>query len=263
MIVEYLRPNTIEEALGLINRREPRTYAMGGGTVLNRPNNEERYAVVDLQALGLNQMERSGNTLRVGAATTLQALVKNTELQPALREAIQRETNYHLRQAASLAGTIVSADGRSRLAGCLLAMDATLEVESITAGQEQLRIGELLAVQDETLRGKLITAVSLPLHVRLAFECISRTEGDEPIVYAAIAQWPSGRTRLALGGMGKAPLMAMDGPEAGGIETAGRNAYSQAGDAWATAEYRQEIAGLLAVRCLGQLDENSQGLQVK
>jgi CO/xanthine dehydrogenase FAD-binding subunit len=207
-------------------------------------------------------MERSGNTLCVGAATTLQTLLKNADIQPVLREAIQRETSYHLRQAACLAGTIVSADGRSRLAGCLLAMDATLEVESESAGHEQMRIGELLAVHDETLRGKLITAVNIPLHVRLAFECVSRTEGDEPIVYAAVAQWPSGRTRLALGGMGKAALMAMDGPEAGGIETAAHNAYSQAGDAWASSEYRHEMAGILAVRCLGQLDENSQGLQV-
>jgi len=51
--------------------------------------------------------------------------------------------------------------------------------------------------------------------------------------------------------------MAMDGTGGSGIETAGRNAYSQGGDAWATADNRQEMAGLLAVRCLRQLDENS------
>jgi len=254
MIVEYLRPSTIEEALGLISRVEPRTYAMGGGTVLNRPS-EERFAVVDLQALGLNQMERSGNILRVGATTTLQALAGNVDIQLALREAVQRETSYHLRLAASVAGTIVAADGRSRLAGCLLAMDATLEVESKAAGKEQVRLGEVMAVSDELLRGKLIVAVNIPLHVRLAFECISRTAGDEPIVYAVVVRWPSGRTRLVLGGTGKAPMMAMDGSEASGVETAARSAYSQAGDEWASAEYRQEMAGLLATRCLGQLNE--------
>jgi CO/xanthine dehydrogenase FAD-binding subunit len=259
MIVEYSRPNTIEQALGLIDRLEPRSYAMGGGTVLNRPS-AERYAVVDLQALGLNRMEVSGNTLSVGATTTLQMLVDNGEIPGALRGAIQRESSYHLRQVASIAGTIVAADGRSRAAGCLLAMDATLMVVSKAAGEEQVRTGDLLALGEARLRGKLITAVNIPLHVRLAFEDVSRTAGDEPIVYAAVAQWPSGRTRLVLGGTGKAPMMAMDGPEAGGIETAARNAYSQAQDEWASAEYRQEMAGLLAVRCLGQLNELSQGI---
>ena len=48
-------------------------------------------------------------------------------------------------------------------------------------------------------------------------------------------------------------MLALDGPETGGLDVAARNAYSQAGDEWASAEYRQEMAGLLAVRCLGQL----------
>jgi CO/xanthine dehydrogenase FAD-binding subunit len=139
-------------------------------------------------------------------------------------------------------------------------MDATLMVVSNAAGEEQVRTGDLLALREARLRGKLITAVNIPLHVRLAFEDVSRTAGDEPIVYAAVAQWPSGRTRLVLGGTGKAPMMAMDGPEAGGIETAARNAYSQAQDEWASAEYRQEMACLLAVRCLKQLNELSQGI---
>lgn len=252
MIVEYLRPKTLEEALGFLDRKMPRTYAMGGGTVLNRPV-DDRYAVVDLQALGLNQIEKSGNLLRIGATTTLQALGENADIQSALKDAIKRETSYHLRQAATVAGTIVAANGRSRMTGCLLAMDATLEVESKAAGKEQIRLGEILAVRDEWLRGKLITAVTIPLHARLACESIARTEGDEPIAYAAVAKWPSGRTRLVLGGTGKAPMMGMDGPEAGGIEEAARNAYSQAGDEWASTEYRQEMAGVLAARCISQL----------
>jgi hypothetical protein len=114
-----------------------------------------------------------------------------------------------------------------------------------------VKLGEVLAVREQWLGGKLITAVNIPLHVRLVFECVSRTEGDEPIVYAAVAKWPSGRTRLVLGGMGKSPLMAMDGPEAYGIEEAAKNAYSHNGDVWSSTEYRQEMAVLLARRCLG------------
>jgi len=55
---------------------------------------------------------------------------------------------------------------------------------------------------------------------------------------------------LALGGYNEAPLTAFDGPNAQGLEVAARSAYSQAEDDWASAEYRQHIAGVLASRCL-------------
>jgi CO/xanthine dehydrogenase FAD-binding subunit len=34
------------------------------------------------------------------------------------------------------------------------------------------------------------------------------------------------------------------------LEIAARSAYSQVGDEWASAEYRQDVAGVLAARCL-------------
>jgi hypothetical protein len=55
---------------------------------------------------------------------------------------------------------------------------------------------------------------------------------------------------VALGGYGAAPLLAFDGSEADGAEVAAQSAYSQAGDEWASAEYRMEIAGILARRCI-------------
>ena len=99
----------------------------------------------------------------------------------------------------------------------------------------------------------MISAISLPLNIRVAYESITRTPADQPIVCAAIAHWHSGRTRLALGGWGKAPILAMDGPEAEGLELAARSAYSHAVDEWASAEYRQEMAGILALRCIKRI----------
>ena len=65
-----------------------------------------------------------------------------------------------------------------------------------------------------------------------------------------MAVWPTGRTRVILGGVGNVPTLASDGPEQGGEETAAKNAFSQAGDEWATAEYRMEVAPILVRRCL-------------
>ena len=96
----------------------------------------------------------------------------------------------------------------------------------------------------------LITLITIPLNIKFAFEFVSRTPADKPIICAALTQWNSGRTRLALGGYGKSPMLAMDGTEAEGLESAARNAYHEAADEWASAEYRMDVASVLAKRCL-------------
>lgn len=249
MIVEYHRPQTLDEALSLLARSGVKTLPLGGGTLLNRPS-DERFAVVDLQALGLNALERRGNNLSLGAMVTLQALLESPALHPALEAAIHHEASFNLRQVASLAGTLVSADGRSPFTTALLALDATLELKSAATSASRVSLGDFLPMRGANLAGRLITSLTLPLNASLAFEAVARAPLDLPIVCAALARWPSGRTRLALGGFGAAPVLALDGPEPGGIEIAARNAFSQAGDEWASAEYRQDVAATLAQRCL-------------
>lgn len=247
MILEYHRPSTLEEALGLLNRPQPPTRPLGGGTLLNLPGGEA-VAVVDLQNLGLDKIRRNGATLDVGATVTLQTLVEHEDLQPDLRRAARLEANLHLRQIATLAGTLVAADGRSPLTTALLALDARL---TILPG-EGLTVGNLLPLRHELLKGRLITAISIPLNVKLAYAATARTPADRPIVCVALAAWPSGRTRLAVGGWGRSPSLAMDGPDPNGVEAAARNACHDAGDEWASAEYRTSVAVTLARRCLDQ-----------
>jgi CO/xanthine dehydrogenase FAD-binding subunit len=244
MIVEYHRPKTLDEATRLLSK--PNTCPLDGGTVLNRPS-PDRFAVVDLQALGLNKIHKSGNRLEIGATATLQALLDSAHIPPALQETIRLETTYNLRQMATVAGTLVSCDGRSTFSTAMLALDAKCSV--ISYQSSVIYLGELLPLRNELLQGKLITAITIPLNVKLAFETVARTPADRPIVCAALAQWPSGRTRLALGGYGKAPTLAMDGNEPGGAEAAARNAFAEAGDEWASAEYRSEVTAVLAKRC--------------
>jgi CO/xanthine dehydrogenase FAD-binding subunit len=247
MIIEYHRPKTIEEALALLARAYLVTAPLAGGTVLNRPT-PQPIAAVDLQSLGLNRLQRRGNFLELGATLTLQNLLKAPGLQPALGRAILHEATHNLRQVATVAGALVSADGRSPFATAMLALDAELIL--LPGGDNPCALGDLLPVRAERLHGSLITRVTIPLNVRLAYEYVARTPADRPIVCVAAATWPSGRTRVALGGCGSAPLLAFDGSESDGAEIAAQSAYSQAGDEWASAEYRMEIAGTLTRRCI-------------
>jgi CO/xanthine dehydrogenase FAD-binding subunit len=250
MIREVYRPKTLQEALDLI--AQPGLVPMGGGTMLNRPSSGAT-AVVDLQDLGLDAVEVKGHVLSLGATVTLAQLLELPDLPEVLARVVRLEATYNLRHAATLAGAVLSADGRSPLATALLALDAVLDVVHAGAAVEQVNLGDVLPVRGEKLRGRLVTRLTLPLNARMAYESVSRTPADLPIVCAAVACWPSGRTRLALGGFGPAPLLAMDGPQAQGAEEAARSAYGDAGDEWASAEYRREMAQVLARRCMQQL----------
>jgi probable selenate reductase FAD-binding subunit len=243
MITNYHRPQTLEEALRLL--QQPDTLPMGGGTTLNSPAYKEReFAVVDLQALPLNHIHKKGHNLEIGATVTLQHLLENAHIAPALAQAIRQEAAPNLRNAATVAGRLASADGRSPFAAMMLALDAKLSLAG--AGAESMGLSEYWTLRPQGL----ITLVTVPLNIQSAYEQVARTPADLPIVAAGLAQWASGRTRLALGGYGKIPLLAMDGTESDGLEAAARNAFHEANDAWASAEYRMDVAATLARRCL-------------
>lgn len=246
MITAYYRPNTLEDALRLLD--QPDTLPLGGGTKLNSPAFKTRtFAVVDLQNLGLNQISVHGHILEIGATVTLQELLEHEHTPEALKQTLRLETPLNLRNVATVAGTLVSCDGRSPFGTAMLALDAKITV--VRKQPSVLTLAEYWALRP----AGLITLLSIPLNARLAYEQVARTPTDVPMVCAALTQWKSGRTRLALGGYGVSPLLAMDGTEADGLEAAARNAFHEATDAWASAEYRREVAATLARRCLEQL----------
>jgi CO/xanthine dehydrogenase FAD-binding subunit len=250
MIVEYFRPKNIPETLDLLSNPHIQTVLMGGGTAIERYGSEP-IGVVDLQDVGLNDLSSRGKKLEIGATVTLQTLLEHNQIQDALKKTIHLEAGQNLRQVATVAGALVASDGRSPFTTAMLALDASLTSEP---GDEQVSLGNMLALRQESLENRLITKITLGLNAQFAYEYVARTPADRPIACAAVAVWPSGRTRVALGGYGSAPLLAMDGPEKDGAEETVRDAYSLASDQWAAAEYRQETVVVLVRRCLANLD---------
>jgi CO/xanthine dehydrogenase FAD-binding subunit len=251
MITAYHRPQTLEEALELLSR--PNILPLGGGTLLSKPT-PDSVEVVDLQSLDLNAVKKQGNNLEIGATVTLQQLLENEHCPDALKVALKLEAPLNLRNAATVAGTIVSCDGRSTFTTVMLALDAKIEQMIFDNSKTESRlsnIGEFLPLRPHGL----ITSITIPLNVKLAFEYVSRTPADKPMVCAALVQWNSGRTRLALGGYGKSPMLAMDGTEPEGLETAARNAFHGATDEWASAEYRMDVVATLAKRCSEEISQ--------
>jgi CO/xanthine dehydrogenase FAD-binding subunit len=257
MITTYHRPQTLDEALTLL--AQPNTLPLGGGTLLSHPT-ADSVSVVDLQALGLNGITRKGNDIELGATVTLQQLLESEHCPEALQTAIKLEAPLNLRNSATLAGTLVSSNGRSPFAAALLALDAKIAIQGSSAIASPLGtvmgMGEFLPLRPKGL----ITAITIPAISKFAFEYTSRTPADKPLVSAALAQWPSGRSRLVIGGFGKSPSLAMDGElppspsgrgtEGEGLFAAARNACHEAADDFASADYRMDVAATLAKRCL-------------
>ena len=263
IIREYHRPETLEKALELIRQSGSIVAPVGGGSALRKSPyvNAETAGVIalDLQSLGLDQIDVVGSSLVLGATLTLQRLLDalkgdrqgldgiSAGLGHGLASAIEHEAAYNLRQVGTVAGTFVVADGRSPFAVVLLALDAAL---SVAPGPETLTVGDVLPLRKDKLQSRLITQITVPNNINLKYEQVARSPYDRPIVCAATATWPSGRVRVALGGFGSSPSLAFDGTEAQGAETAARSAFSYAGDEWASAEYRQEVAEVLVKRML-------------
>lgn len=245
MITTYHRPKTLDEALTLLT--QPDTVPLGGGTLLSKPTTDS-VAVVDLQLLKLDSISKNGNDLQIGATCTLQTLLESEYISSSLKTALKLETPLNIRNSATVAGTIVSSDGRSPFVAMLLACDSRLEIRDLKQSQVS-SLSEYLLTHPKGL----ITSISIPLNIKTAFDYVSKTPADKPLVCVSLAQWNSGRTRLALGGYGKIPFLAMDGSEDGGIEAAARIAYHEANDEWASAEYRAEMAAVLSKRCLDNI----------
>ena len=237
---EYHRPRTLPEALELLQHGK----ALAGGTRLTREASRLA-SIVDLQALGLDRIEDQANEWVLGANLRLQALVDSEKGLPvALIAACRLEAGANLRNMATLAGTIMAANGRSALLTSLLALDTRVRLEP---GGIAETLDSLLERRRHDLAGGLIVEIRFAKGVRLAYEQVARSPADRPIICAAVARVPgASRLRMALGGFGERPIVVGDA-------RAAETAYAKAEDAWASAEYRSAVAGILVRRLAAEV----------
>ena len=148
MITAYHRPQTLDEALALL--AQPNTLPLGGGTLLSH-GTADSVQVVDLQLLGLDSLTKTGNNLELGATLTLQALLESSDCPVTLKSALKLEAPLNIRNSATVAGTLVTCDGRSTFATTLLALDAKIEIRSLNNDSRTINIGEFLPLRSSGL----------------------------------------------------------------------------------------------------------------
>jgi len=232
-VTGYERPSTIEAALRCLRRRD--AVVLAGGTRLNAKRDEHPVVLVDLQALRLDRIERSGDDrLAVGAMVTLQALASHPAVPTAVREAARRELPSTLRAVATLGGCVATADRESELFATLLVHDTRVRTAT----------GAVLALEDTGLpRGRdFFTSVEFATSGACASARTGRTRADRPIVAAVARRAPDGSCRLALSGVSSRPLLVDDLDE-----------LDPPSDFRGSPEYRRALATTLVARALDEV----------
>ena len=242
----YHRPGSIEEALALVSHADVDATLLAGGTVLNGLPDETPIDVVDLQALGLDQLAAAGDRLEIGAMVRLQSLADSDLVPAPLRDLARREAPSTLRLAATVGGTVAAADSESELLAGLLAYEATVSVIH-AIGSDDAAIEELLADRNRLGLG-IITSVSIDPAGDAVADRTGRTPADRPIVMVVGRRTAAGEVRLAATGVGAAPQL---------IDPADLEALEPPGDFRGSPGYRRELARVLTGRVLARLGETS------
>ena len=214
---EYYRPQTLDEALALLRRDAP-TIPLAGGTHLVPALTAS--AVVDLQALGLDELVVDGARANIGAMVRLQQLVESARDQVGefVADAVRREGSLTYRNAATVGGTIAIGDPSSCLLIALLVLDA--EVQLRLPDPAAVSLDRLLDDPHKFLGGGLITgvtALSAAEAPGVALATVARTPRDKPIVAAAVRVADTdglcSDVRIALAGVADRPVRAYEAEE--------------------------------------------------
>jgi len=264
-INEYHCPQTLDDALALLQRDE-NTVPLAGGTGLLSSPAPRVHSVVDLQALGLDRLSVEGFHLHLGAMTPLQRLVESPEAGEFLAEAARLEGPITYRNAATIGGIIATSDPLSHLLIALLALDA--EVYLRLPDPASVSLNRILDAPRKFLDGGLITAIaalSTDGAPGTALARVARTPRDKPIVAVAVRVTRDGDlcggVRIALAGVADRPVCAYEAEDRlkgqpfdkGLVDVAVTTLLEHLdppSDFRGSSEYRREMAAILTQRAL-------------
>lgn len=242
----YHRPANINEALRLL-ADHPNTVVVAGGAYITSHLNDRVDEAVDLQAVGLTNIDYTGKGLTLGAMVRLQTIVDDKRTPDLLRQAARREGPNTLRNMATIGGVVAGAHKESELLAALLVFDAQVKVQTLNE-TKNIALADFLVDIPAALSGGLITSISLATMGKTASARVGRTPADTPIVAAVARQTDDGSIRLALCGVANTPVLV----DPNNVKAA----VNPSGDFRGSTEYRRQMAATLTNRVLRELAES-------
>ena len=214
---DYLRPDTVDEALALLAEYGDDARILAGGQSLVAMLNlriVEAAALIDISRIAaLDAIDDRGTTIEIGAAVTQNKLLAWPQLAkklPLVAAALPHVGHFQTRNKGTVCGSIAHADPSSELPLAL----AVLGGEVLLTSKRGERV---LAAQDfqqdmlTTARtpDELVSAVRFPVgnSSGVGFREVARRHGDFAIVAVAAVTQDQKTVRLGVGGMAGKPLV--------------------------------------------------------
>lgn len=269
----FAHPRSVEEALAALAGAPGEARPIAGGTALVPSGDRRARVLVDLSRAGLDTVVLEGQTLRLGATASLDAVARAQAVAAAgldaLAEGAGAAASRRLRHQITLGGNLVGLYPWSDPVPALVVLGAVVRVRS-AAGQRDVPIDEFVARHPSKVLqpGELVTELRVARaapHTGSAFLKFARSAVDYALCDAAAWVRLDGQVvreaRVAVGALRPLPArlgvaeQALVGkaPEPATLvaaAAAGAAAAEIAADFRVSAEYRRELCGVLVRRVL-------------
>ena len=245
----YERPESVEEAVGLLREHGDEAKVLAGGQSLV-PMLNMRLArpsvLVDVNRLPLGEIERENGLWRVGALVR-QADRRLVEV-PLLAECLPHVGHFVTRNRGTVGGSVAHADAAAELPLVLTALGGSV----VTSGGRALPAEEFFVTHFTSAleQGELLVETLWPAAEpdrRYAFEEFALRHGDFALCSAAAVSGPNG-LRVALGSVLDRPTLLAVDPERPGESAAEQ--VEPWGSLHASADYLRHLVHVLVDRAV-------------
>lgn len=256
---EYVRPSSLEEAYQLCQKR--RNLVVGGMMWL-KMENITKQTIVDLGALGLDQIEEDEEEFRIGCMVTLRMLEThsglNREFDGIFRECTRHIVGVQFRNGATVGGSVYGRFGFSDILTCLMALDTYVELyhggvmplaefaEKPVSGKERDILVRIMIKKD----GR-----------RAAYQTVRKSKTDFPLIACCVARTGEG-WQVSVGARPKKASAVLVKGEAGKEPEllAGHAAaqFTYGSNLRGSADYRAYLAEVLIRRLAEQIKKTEE-----
>lgn len=271
---EYFRPETIDEAVALLDRHGDGARLIAGGQSLVPTMNLRLAApdvLIDISRMPqLHGWKKIDDDIHIGAAMTQAALIRDQALAgqlPLLAAALPNIGHVQTRSRGTIGGSLAHADPSAEIGLVAATLDAIFVLRS-ARGERRLSVNEFqlgaltTAIEADEILVEVVMRCAPP-GARCVFRELARRHGDFALV-AVAAQIAGADLRIAVGGLEAQPrrcgTLAATLTETGfspeAIERAIRRELDDVdplSDIHASGGYRVELAAALMAECLAEI----------
>lgn len=284
---DYYKPNTLNEALSLLEELGENGKIIAGGQSLVPIMNMRLAtpeALIDINNLeDLHYIKKEDSMIKIGALTR-QRIVETSDIIREncglLADSIPHIGHVQTRNRGTIGGSLVHADPTAELPLALLALKGTLHISS----SDEVRVVEaedffITYLTTDMMPYEILTEIQIPImegRVGYAFAEIARRHGDFGIVAAACVMTIDDNEniesiRLTLGGVEAIPLLVEEAEEIFQGEKVTDSLLEQIteavvdvidpeSDLHASAEYRTHLAKILTKRVINEAYSKAKGV---